>query len=132
MTTDNAEGHTTSTRLGHLERDFTKLSGTVAALGADVADVKKGQDIIFGELKSISGALAGVQATRPQSPEKLISIAKDLGYLFALVCAGIIYVSSATAKGDGSGLERRVAVMEATQPLQSRIVALEAELARNR
>lgn len=96
-------------RVRHVESEVSSLKVQVRDLDAKIAD---GFTRVFGKLDEMGRTQAVIQAQRPQSWDKVIGIVKDVVYLFAAVCAGIIYVSRGISHDDTAPLREDLAVIK--------------------
>lgn len=106
----NTSGAALNTRVAHLETSVEALQSGLTAVRTELAD---GQKIIFGKLDQLAAAVVGVQSQRPLSIGQVLGFVKDVAYLFALVVAGIVYVSGNINAPALSRIETRLQYLEA-------------------
>ncbi len=88
----------------------------VRHLEAEVADIKEGQKLVFGELKQINVGLASLQAGRPalgmmDGLKTGLAILQTMVLLIGAAVASIVYVSSNANNGAMALMQERIAVI---------------------
>lgn len=76
------------------------------------AKLDSGFSAVFGKLDAMNSTMSMVQARQPVGWDKVISTVQSLAVLFAMICAGIIYVASGITNKDTAALREDLAVIK--------------------
>lgn len=79
---------------------------------AEIRELRKGQELIFGKLDQIAGVLSDMRAGAGLHWRDTLSVIRDGAVLFSLIVGGILYLASATASRAHTDLENRLTRLE--------------------
>src|SRR5262245_54614763 len=79
---------------------------------AEIRELRKGQELIFGKLEQIAGVLSDMRASSGPHWRDMLSVIRDGAVLFSLVVGGILYLANATSSRGNADLEMRLTKLE--------------------
>lgn len=90
----------------------TQVSELKADMKTGFGKVNDGVGQVYDRMNSINQALTALQARQPVGWDKVIGTVQSLAVLFAMICAGIIYVASGITNKDTAALREDLAVIK--------------------
>lgn len=99
--------------------DLTSLAGELRRHDEDIRDLRKGQDIIVSEMKSISSAVSGVASSLTEMKaqkgppwHQIISTGTQVVIVIGAIVSGVVYIASNGQSPQQHAIDTRVSRLE--------------------
>lgn len=99
--------------------DLSALTGELRRHDEDIRDLRKGQDVIVSEMKSISSAVSGVASSLTEMKaqkgppwHQIISTGTQVVIVIGAIVSGVVYIASNGQSPQQHGFDNRLSRVE--------------------